>query len=273
MNRAKGLMLLVVRQRRMCLWLISCSLLVNVALAVPQYLSYQGVLRDSGSNLITGTKAMTFRVYDAVTSGTQKFEMISSEVVVSGGLYNVMLGPIGFAELEKGPRWLEVEVGGEILTPRIELVTVAYAISAASAEAAETVGGFSANATATANNLLPLDSNTQLKGMSVSAEASGNNYALFINGGKIGVKAGTDVCFGTSTITSGQVLSPSIANTSVTANSVIILTVGHAASEANANSNGGIRVSAVTAGSGFRAATMSGAGASADIPFSYLIIN
>ena len=272
MNRAKSLLLLVVRQRRMCLWLISCLLLVNAALAVPQYLSYQGVLRDSGSNLITGTKAMTFRVYDAVTSGTQKFEMISSEVVVSGGLYNVMLGPIGFAELEKGTRWLEVEVGGEILTPRIELVTVAYAVSAASAEAAETVDGFSANSTATANNLLPLDSNTQLKGMSVSAEAVGNTYALFVNGGKIGIKTGSNMSVGTGTISSGGA-TPTYAdinNTSVNSDSIILLTVGPNAAP---NSNGGIKVAPITAGTKFRVGTMDGAAASADIPFYYMIIN
>ncbi|MFA4844584.1 MAG: hypothetical protein WC632_06525 [Candidatus Margulisiibacteriota bacterium] len=271
MNRAKSLLLLVVRQRRMCLWLISCSLLVNVALAVPQYLSYQGVLRDSGSNLITGTKAMTFRVYDAVTAGTKKFEMISSEVVVSGGLYNVMLGPIGFAELEKGPRWLEVEVGGEILTPRIELVTVAYAVSAASAEAAETVGGFSANLTATANNLLPLDSDKQLKGMSVSAEAAGNNYALFVNGGKIGIKTGSNMSIGTGTITALSGLEyVTVNNTSVNSTSTILLTVGP---NAAINSNAGIKVTLISSGAWFKVGTMNGQVASADIPFYYMIIN
>ena len=119
-----------------CCFVLSYTI---VAHAIPQYINYQGVLRDSSGNLVTGSKAMTFKIYDAVSGGTEKFTMTSPEVSVNNGLYNVQLGPLGFAEMGTGRRWLEVIVAGETLLPRLEILSVAYAVTAASAEA---VGGY-----------------------------------------------------------------------------------------------------------------------------------
>ncbi|OGC11853.1 hypothetical protein A3K48_05120 [candidate division WOR-1 bacterium RIFOXYA12_FULL_52_29] len=277
------------------------------ALAVPSYLNYQGVLRDDQGRLVTGTKELTFKLYDVATAGTALWTMASPEVVVSNGLYNVQLGPLGYTELASGRRWLEITIGTETLSPRLEILSVAYAVTAGQAESATTLGGYSpaatgsgsfipvttsgkldasvipvssggnadtvdsfhANSTATAGQILPLDDNKQFKGMSVSAEASGNNYALFVNGGKLGVKTGSNMIAGTGTITSGVTFTD-IANTSVTSNSIILLSIGN---NASANTNGGIRVSLVSNGVAFRVATLDGNNASANIPFSYFIIN
>lgn len=290
MKRAMGLFLLVV----------SCSLLVNAASAIPQYLNYQGVLRDSSGNLISGTKAMKFRVYDVATGGSYKFELTSSEVVVSGGLYNVMLGSLGFAALEKGQRWLEVEVAGEVLSPRIELVAVAYAVSAASAEAAEyayragtaatatsatssdAVDGFSASSTPTASTLYPLDSTGKISGVAVSAEAAASaGYALFIsnkNSGRIGLAtsgAGTSGdhtigAVGTGTILGGSA-TVTIYNDNVTSTSLVFISPRRNGSVGGANA--WLKVGAISAGQFTVTSYNESSTNTNDLSFDYLVIN
>jgi len=188
--------------KKFCLLLTACCLLCTMqAIAVPQYLNYQGILRGASGNLITGTKAMKFRIYDdatATAAGNLKLEVVSAEVVVSGGLYNVGIGPLGYAELASGPRWLEVEVGGETLSPRTELLSVAYAVMAVTAETAayaNTAGSASTassatNATTATNANYATLSGTASSAESVrgpvSAEAGTNPFALFVRG-KIGI--------------------------------------------------------------------------------------
>jgi hypothetical protein len=116
--------------------LVLCFLsfvIITSAIAVPAYINYQGVLRDSAGNLVTGSKDMTFKVYNVLTGGTALWTMTSTGVSVSNGLYTVKLGPIG-TELGTGTRWLEVAVGSETLSPRLEILSVAYAITAGTAE-------------------------------------------------------------------------------------------------------------------------------------------
>ncbi|MFH1389966.1 MAG: hypothetical protein ABIH56_04515 [Candidatus Margulisiibacteriota bacterium] len=277
------------------------------ALAVPQYLNYQGVLRDDQGRLVTGTKSLTFKLYDVSTSGTSLWEMTSPEVAVNNGLYNVQLGPLGYAELASGRRWLEIAIGTETLSPRLEILSVAYAVTAGQAESATTLGGYSpaitgsgsfipvttsgkldasviptssggnadtvdsfhANSTATAGQILPLDSNKQLKGMSVSAEASGNNYALFVNGGKFGVKTGSNMSVGTGTITNGT-NNTQILNTSVTSNSLIFITP----ISRNATAYNPLVAYNIVIGTSFNVGFSQPAStAPADINFNYLIIN
>ena len=269
------------------LLVVSCLLLVSTALAIPSYLSYQGVLRDSGGTLVNATKAMKFRIYDASTSGTEKFAMTSSEVVVSGGLYNVMLGPLGFAEMAKGPRWLEVEVANEILSPRIELVAVAYAVAAASAEVAEYayqagsatsatnttyVNNIPANSSATAGALYPLDSTGKISKVAISAEASVSTYALFLKG-RLGAVTGDGFCAGTGVVLQN---SPGVVvtNEAVTGNSIILITVGHAAAPKTQTTKA-LKVSDLILAptKNFTVSTVDNINAATDIPFGYLIIN
>jgi hypothetical protein len=276
-------------------------LAASAAMAVPQYLNYQGVLRDNAGNLVTGTKTMTFKIFDEATGGSEKFSMTSSEVV-SNGLYTAQLGPLGLNELGSGRRWLEVTVGTETLSPRLEILAVAYAVTAASAESAAKLGSYSTafsgpsiipvtdtsgklsssvipasgiSADTAAYAILSGTASTAATALNansvigpVSAEASGNNYALFINGGKFGI-SGTII--GTEEIISGSSL-VTITNSSVTSNSTIFLTVRYVGPTAGSNGNGGIRVSLIQDGA-FRVATMDGLAATANIPFSYLIIN
>lgn len=267
--------------------LIVCALvLAGPVFAVPQYLNYQGVLRDNSGNLVTGSKEMTFRVYDAVTAGTKQFEMTTTEVV-SNGLYTAQLGPIGYSELGSGRRWLEVTVGTEILTPRLEVLTVAYAVTAGNSDYAtlsgtastaatattatnaNTVNGISAATTATASQLLALDANTQFKGASISAEAAGNTYGLYVGSGKIGIKTGTNMSAGTGTITNGT-NNTQINTTAVTANSLIFIT----STLRNATAYESLVAYNIVAGTSFNVGiAKTTTTAPADINFNYLIIN
>lgn len=278
-----------------------------VANAVPQYMNYQGVLRDSAGNLVTGTKAMTFRIYDDPTSTTNKlFEMTSSEVRVSNGLYNVQLGPMSGVDLSSGRRWVEVSIGTDALSPRLEILAVAYALLAASAES---VGGYTV-ASSGANRIPVTDGDGKLSALvipttgltadtanyatlsgtastaayvkgQVSAEAASvTSYALYINGGKIGAKtggAGTSGdhaigCVGSGSIPDAQ-NEIEIFNDQVTTSSVILVTGGSASSTSNLG-NVWLKVKSISNGSfkvGFSNNVSPGLGYS--IPFFYLIIN
>ena len=151
--------------------------------------------------------------------------------------------------------------------------TAAYSVlsgTATNAANATTVNGIQASTEAINGKLFPLGVGGKLSGIPVSAEAGGNNYALFVNGGKIGVKTGTNMSVGTGTITSGTA-SVIISNTSVNSSSIILLSVG--ADGSDSNSNGGVRISAITAGASFTVKTMDNNSAASNIPFNYLIVN
>jgi len=112
--------------------------LIASAIAVPAYLTYQGVLRNASGDLVNGTRSMTFTIYDQATGGTIKYgPQAESSVSVSNGSYTVQLGPISnpTAVFDGGDRYLEVAVEGTTLTPRLKINSIAYAIRAASADA------------------------------------------------------------------------------------------------------------------------------------------
>ncbi|MFA5113466.1 MAG: hypothetical protein WC529_04110 [Candidatus Margulisiibacteriota bacterium] len=344
--------------KRSALVLLGLMVLAFAAAAVPQYVNYQGLLRDSGGLLINGNKAMVFKLYDAETAGNLLWTMTSAEVKVSGGIYFVQLGPLTASELGAGRRWLELAVGGETLSPRMEILSVAYAVTADNAATAGTanyaalsgsastaayatttgnvdystlsgsastaayatttgnvdystlsgsastaayatttgnvdyaalsgtatnagyailtgtatnagmVDNFSASSTeAIAGQLLALDGSKRLKGLAVSAEASGTNNALYILAGKIGVQAGANMSAGNNTVPSGTA-GITVTNNKVTASSIILLMVG----ESDENTDEALKVSQINDGVSFVVKTVDGT-AGASIPFRYLIIN
>jgi hypothetical protein len=124
---------------------------------VPQTVTYQGLLTDdTGSPVTDGDYSLTFRIYDAETGGTELWSETQPSVTVSGGLFKAQLGSVTPLTLEfDAPYWLEVQVGaGQPQFPRIGLTSVPYSLVSMDADQ---VDGFDANATPTADNLLPLD--------------------------------------------------------------------------------------------------------------------
>jgi len=115
-------------------------------------LSYQGRLTDAtGTPVPDGTRPATFRIFDAETGGTELWaETISA--TVSGGVISVILGNSTPIDLKFDQQyWLEVQIEGQTLQPRVKLTSAPYAMNSAR------VGGFEATASVSPQKILVLD--------------------------------------------------------------------------------------------------------------------
>ncbi|MBI4340858.1 MAG: hypothetical protein HY598_01085, partial [Candidatus Omnitrophica bacterium] len=98
-------------------------------------INYQGRLTDTGSKAITGTYILTFRLYDAATSGTKLWQEEQTITLseADNGVFNVVLGAVtaldsvGF----NSAMWLSVQVADDSeMTPRQRLTAAGYALNA-----------------------------------------------------------------------------------------------------------------------------------------------
>lgn len=107
--------------------------------AAPARLTYQGHLLDADGNPVAdGTYTMAFSLWDAAEGGAQVWGPEEQEVATEDGFFAVVLGatmPLDPASLA-APLYLEIAVEGEVLAPRQELASVAFALVASQAEAA-----------------------------------------------------------------------------------------------------------------------------------------
>ena len=99
--------------------------------AAPALLNFQGRLANPGGNPVpNGTYSIRFSLWDAVTAGTEKWNQTVATVAVKNGTFAVLLNT-NTANLFDGNLWLETQIGSDVpLTPRQQLVTVAYAMKA-----------------------------------------------------------------------------------------------------------------------------------------------
>ncbi|MBN2088925.1 hypothetical protein JW964_04905 [candidate division KSB1 bacterium] len=104
-------------------------LTVSSQASVPQLINYQGKLSNSSGNPLSGNYAITFRIYDAATGGTLKWQEIQN-VTVTNGLFSVLLGSVNTIPLnlfESTGNYLSLQVANDPqMTPRIRLVSVGY---------------------------------------------------------------------------------------------------------------------------------------------------
>lgn len=106
---------------------------------VPHQLSYQGRLTDSGTAVDT-TVDITFRIFSSGSDGTLLWEEMHSDVVISDGLFDVLLGSvnaIGSSVFDGTARYLEVEIDGVVAGDRTALVSVAHAYRAVQSDTAQ----------------------------------------------------------------------------------------------------------------------------------------
>ena len=100
----------------------------------PGLINYQGVLRDNAGMPLSGTYSMVFRLYDGPTVGTLKVTD-SQSVVVTGGLFNVLLGSnaapltLETAFRDHAALYLEIQVGSQTLAPRVRIASAGYALN------------------------------------------------------------------------------------------------------------------------------------------------
>lgn len=102
------------------------------AITIPRMLSYQGKLTDSTGRAVQDSNyPVTFRLY-TVPSGGSAFWSETQSVQTKNGLFAVLLGsvtPVGSVP-DGGALYLGMEVGAVELTPRLRLVSAAYAYKA-----------------------------------------------------------------------------------------------------------------------------------------------
>jgi len=110
----------------------------------PALVNYQGVLRDSGGTPVPdGSYEMQFRFFAVQAPGGSAILQDSQTVAVTGGLFNVQLGrspsdgpgpgvytSLGQVFADFPELYLEVQVGGETLAPRVPVVSSGYALNA-----------------------------------------------------------------------------------------------------------------------------------------------
>ena len=130
--------------KRMILLASICLLAGSLLRAAepPTYVNYQGVLRDSSGRPLSGSHNMVFGFYDDPAAGTllvTDAHADGSRVVVSNGLFNVALGggtltppAVPFVSIfaQHQTLWMQVEIDGEVLSPRVQILAAPFAQNA-----------------------------------------------------------------------------------------------------------------------------------------------
>jgi len=144
-------------RRRMILLALVALGLMNHLLAEdpPELINYQGVLNNSEGTPLDGSFAMVFRFFNMAAGGDEILLDTHGSVTASAGLFSVELGggtitdgsgPGIFTSLaavfaEYSDLYLEVEVEGEMLSPRTHLVAAGYTLNARRVRGLELVSG------------------------------------------------------------------------------------------------------------------------------------
>ncbi len=99
--------------------------------AVPGAINYQGYLTGTNGSAVNGNVTVAVSVYTNQTGGSAVYEETVGAVPVTNGVYQFNWGAAGTPAL--GPvlqsassAWLEVNMNGDALTPRSQLVSVPY---------------------------------------------------------------------------------------------------------------------------------------------------
>jgi hypothetical protein len=107
-------------------------------------MSFNARLTDTGGAPVTGSHALSFSIYDAATGGTSQWtENTAGASFSTDGVVYVELGattPLTPAALDGRKMFLEISVDGTVMTPRLPIVSVPYAIRSSVAASALAIG-------------------------------------------------------------------------------------------------------------------------------------
>jgi microcystin-dependent protein len=122
------------------------TVLQATAFAVPEYINYQARIFDATGAPMQGTYAISFAIFDATREGNMVWGPFSCDglpgeghadtVVVWDGWFNVILGPkdqdgdsilSAFDPQDGNPRFVEIQVQGETISPRQQFLAAPYA--------------------------------------------------------------------------------------------------------------------------------------------------
>jgi len=175
-----------------------------LAYAGPKTITYQGqVLRPDGNPADDGAYRMWFRIFDAATTGTKRWEETEMAVQVRSGLFSTILGddpihPFGTLFTTYSNLWLEVAIdldkngtfaANEVYAPRQEMSGAAWAIEADTLDGKHavdlgTIKGVTAGTGLTGGGTsgnVPLSADTNVLQRRVSGAASAGEYIRAIN--------------------------------------------------------------------------------------------
>ncbi len=110
-----------------------CLIALSNVIAVPNLISYQGVLTDSSGTPVNGTVSITFSIYDVATGGTALWSETQA-VTATNGIFNVQLGavePIPHTVFVEDQLYLGLKAGADQeMSPRQMLSSTGYAMKA-----------------------------------------------------------------------------------------------------------------------------------------------
>ncbi len=106
--------------------------------SVPPLINYQGMLADANGNPLTGTKKLTFNIYDAAIGGNVIWgQQIFDNVPLFNGRFNVILGTTDTEgrlitdAFSSGNRYLGIKVDSNSeIAPRQQILSTPFAIQA-----------------------------------------------------------------------------------------------------------------------------------------------
>ncbi len=119
------------RHNKWFVGLSATAALIFATTASAQVFTYQGFLCQNGVP-VNGTVSMTFRIYTAQTGGTLLGTVEPANVSVNNGLFTREL-EFPSSVWNGDPRWLEIQIDSQVLTPRVRVAHAPYAIAASSA--------------------------------------------------------------------------------------------------------------------------------------------
>lgn len=131
---------------------------------IPQTMSYQGRLEDNSGNPVTdGSYSLIFTIFDAATNGNSLWTETRT-VTTEDGFFNLTLGENTAINISTDQQiWLNVNIGGNDLTPRTKLASSLSSLSTKSIEN-----------TASAGNSVVSSINASTGGIDASKLANGN---------------------------------------------------------------------------------------------------
>jgi hypothetical protein len=110
-----------------------------VTAAVPHLINYQGMLTNNLGDPLNETPDITFEIWNAPSGGIRRWWEIQSNVPVTNGLFNVILGnvtPINLNFDQDTAYWLQIIVEEDTMPSRLKFTSVAFAYRAQKSDTA-----------------------------------------------------------------------------------------------------------------------------------------
>lgn len=144
------------------------SLQAQTAQAAAQtVISYQGTLTDLSGNPVNTVVSIAFAIYDAPSGGNLQWGPETQSVLVSNGLFNVLLGSLTAMDPANlsGDLYLEITINGETMAPRELLTGVVFSVNASHSPNDFLVSGRLGVGAATATHPLRVTSHWSVLGL------------------------------------------------------------------------------------------------------------